>query len=221
MHSTFLKELTNIDQISECTGTAVSIFGSARMPPDSEAFRIAFRIAGGLSNEGYTVISGGGPGIMRAANQGAKSGKTKTWGFNIVLPFEKSDMRFQDVSLEFENFCTRKLAFVKCSSAFILMPGGMGTLDELFEVLTLLQTGRIASTPVVLVGAEFWGGLLEWMRDKLAGGALIGKEELQQIKVFDDAQSVCAYIKDRVPLNAGAHHAVRSADHALGLNISK
>lgn len=137
---------------------------------------------------------------MRAANQGARTGKTHTIGFNVALPFEPTDFQFQDISLVFENFFTRKLAFCKCSSAFIAMPGGMGTLDELFEILTLKQTGKIAPFPVVLIGSKFWGGLVDWMRANLEAAGLVSAGELNEIEILDDADSIVNYLKRRVPI---------------------
>ena len=194
MRTTILKELDNIEQILGNLGTAVCIFGSARIALESEAYRIAYQIAERLSNHGYAVISGGGPGIMRAANAGASAGTSPTVGLNIALPFEPLDDRFQDISLVFENFMTRKLAFAKCSHAFIFMPGGMGTLDELFEMLTLMQTKKISRAPIILVGRYFWNGLLKWMRDYLESAAMIDPYEIEEIQLLDDIDEVCTYI---------------------------
>lgn len=202
MHTTILKELDSIERTLGCIGPAVSIFGSARIPPGSAVFGLAYCIAERLSNQGYTVISGGGPGIMRAANEGASAGATQTVGFNIALPFEALDDTYQDISLVFDNFITRKLAFAKCSSAFVVMPGGMGTLDELFEMLTLMQTRKMAKVPVILVGSRFWNGLLAWMHDNLERSGLINPGELGEIKVLDDADAVSAYIGSHIPLIA-------------------
>jgi uncharacterized protein (TIGR00730 family) len=198
-HEKILTELENIEKFSGCLGPAVSIFGSARITSNSEIFQLTQEIAFHLSRHGYTVISGGGPGIMRAANEGGRVGGTQTVGFNIALPFEPLDTSAQDIAVVFENFITRKLAFVKCSSAFIVMPGGMGTLDELFEVLTLIQTRRMEPVPVVLVGSRFWNGLVVWMREQLEGAGLINSVELREIQLFDDAETVAAFIKQKVP----------------------
>lgn len=202
MHATILRELDSIEQTLGCIGTAVSIFGSARIAPEREEFRLAYDIAERLSNQGYTVISGGGPGIMRAANEGASAGASLTVGFNIALPFEPLDDTYQDIALVFDNFITRKLAFAKCSSAFIVMPGGMGTLDELFEMLTLMQTRKMAKVPVILVGSQFWNGLLGWMRERLEQSGLINPGELGEISVLDDAEAVAVFIESQIPLIA-------------------
>lgn len=199
MHATILKELDSIEQIAGRIGPAVSIFGSARIRSDNKIFHLTRDIATRLSGHGYTVISGGGPGIMRAANEGARAGGTPTVGFNITLPFEPLDASQQDISLSFEHFSTRKLAFAKCSRAFIVLPGGMGTLDELFEMLTLMQTKKMAAVPVVLVGSRFWGGLLEWMREQLEDAGLISPGEVDAIQVLDEAEAVAAFIQSRIP----------------------
>lgn len=132
---------------------------------------------------------------MRAAIVGAREGGGSAVGFNISLPFEPIDTAQQDMSLTFDHFFTRKLAFARCSGAFVAMPGGMGTLDELFDILTLIQTGKLQPRPIALVGTEFWNGLLKWMRDQLASTGLISGEEIDSIGVFDDAQDVVAFIR--------------------------
>ncbi|RSZ56412.1 TIGR00730 family Rossman fold protein [Massilia atriviolacea] len=202
MHTTILRELDSIEQTLGRIGPAVSIFGSARIAPGSAVYALAYDIAERLSNLGYTVISGGGPGIMRAANEGASAGASQSIGFNIALPFETLDATYQDISLVFDNFITRKLAFAKCSHAFVVMPGGMGTLDELFEMLTLIQTRKMAKVPVILVGSQFWNGLLEWMRENLESSGLINPGELGDIELLDHADAVCASIGSRIPLIA-------------------
>lgn len=146
---------------------AVSIYGSARIKPKSPYYKLAITIARKFSDAGFAVISGGGPGIMEAANKGAHGGASPTVGLNIELPHEQKGNQYQDISLRFRHFFTRKVTFVKNSDAFIIMPGGFGTLDELSEVLTLIQTQKSRHVPIILVGAEFWQGLLGWFRDTL------------------------------------------------------
>lgn len=150
-------------------GPSVSIFGSARTKPDNPYYLLAEEIAEKLCREGYGVITGGGPGIMEAANKGAKSGGGKSVGLNIRLPFEQSGNSYvdPDKSINFDYFFVRKTIFLKYSQGFIAMPGGFGTLDELFEALTLVQTSKIANFPVILVGSAFWGGLLDWIKATL------------------------------------------------------
>lgn len=176
-------------------GPSVSIFGSARIPKESAIFRLARQIASEIVGLGYGVISGGGPGIMRAAAEGAREGGGTAVGFNIRLPFEPPDLTLQHVSLTFDNFFTRKLAFARCSHAFITMPGGMGTLDELFDILTLIQTQKLQPRPVVLVGRTFWRGLLLWLREQPAAQGLISTRELDAIGVFDTAQEVISFFE--------------------------
>ncbi len=135
---------------------------------------------------------------MRAAIEGARDGGGPTVGFNINLPFEPVDVSLQDVSLTFDHFFTRKLAFARCSDAFVAMPGGMGTLDELFDILTLIQTQKLQARPIVLVGKDFWQGLLQWMRERLVTCGLISGNEVDSIGVFDDAPEVIAFLTDQL-----------------------
>src|SRR5512142_1928440 len=143
---------------------AVAIFGSARMTPDHPYYRVTEDIARRLSDAGFSVISGGGPGVMEAANKGAFAGASPSVGLNIQLPHEQSNNPYQDISHSFQHFFARKVMFVKLSVAFVMMPGGFGTMDELMEVLTLVQTGKIRKVPVILYGSAFWSGLLQWIK---------------------------------------------------------
>jgi len=169
---------------------AVSIFGSARTTPDHPYYRLAEDIAKRLSEAGFSVISGGGPGIMEAANKGAFEGASPSVGLNIQLPNESSENQYQDVSHTFQHFFARKVMFVKLSCAFVMMPGGFGTLDELMEVLTLVQTGKIRRVPVILVNSAFWKGLLDWIRSQLVSDGMIGVDDPGLIQVIDDPQAV-------------------------------
>lgn len=161
----FVDGFENMAKIGPC----VSIFGSARTKPDSKYYKLAEEIAGKLTREGYGIITGGGPGIMEAGNKGAREGNGKSVGLNIRLPFEQSSNIYvdPDKSINFDYFFVRKTIFLKYSQGFIAMPGGFGTLDELFEALTLVQTSKIAHFPVVLVGSEYWKGLVDWIRETL------------------------------------------------------
>jgi uncharacterized protein (TIGR00730 family) len=163
--SEFVEGFEKMSRIGPC----VSIFGSARTKPDNPYYKLAEEIAEKLCREGYGVITGGGPGIMEAANKGAKAGGGKSVGLNIRLPFEQSGNIYvdPDKSINFDYFFVRKTIFLKYSQGFIGMPGGFGTLDELFEALTLVQTSKIANFPVVLVGTDYWSGLVNWIRDTL------------------------------------------------------
>ena len=169
---------------------AVAIFGSARVTPDHPYYQAAEDIARRLSEAGFSVISGGGPGIMEAANRGAYAGKSPSVGLNIQLPHEQSANPYQDVAHTFQHFFARKVMFVKLSCAFVMMPGGFGTMDELMEVLTLVQTGKIRKVPVILVGASFWEGLLQWIKGRLREDGMIGMEDPDLLRVIDDPQAI-------------------------------
>jgi uncharacterized protein (TIGR00730 family) len=169
---------------------AVSIFGSARTTPDSEEYALAERIGAGLARAGYTVITGGGPGIMEAANRGAGSAGGVSVGLGIELPFEQSLNDHVDIGIEFRYFFVRKTMFVKYSQAFVVLPGGFGTLDELFEAITLVQTGKITRFPIVLVGSEFWGGLLDWVKNRMLPAGKISQEDLELVHLTDDPDEV-------------------------------
>jgi len=175
---------------------AVSIFGSARLKPDSPVYRQTVRIARKLSDAGFAVISGGGPGVMEAANRGAFEGRSPSVGLNIELPFEQHGNAFQDISLRFRHFFARKVAFVKYAAAYVVMPGGFGTLDELFEALTLIQTRSGRKIPIVLVGNGFWQGLLGWMRDTLVARGMIDAADIDLMKPVDTDDAVVDAIFD-------------------------
>src|SRR5512140_347683 len=169
---------------------AVSMFGSARIKPDHPYFEKAERIARLLSDAGFGVISGGGPGLMEAANRGAFAGKSPAVGLNILLPHEQGGNAFQDVSFDFRYFFARKMMFVRFASAYVVMPGGFGTLDELSECLTLVQTGKSRRIPIILVGGEFWQGLLDWMRHTLVSEGMIEKEDVGLMQIIDEPESI-------------------------------
>jgi uncharacterized protein (TIGR00730 family) len=175
---------------------AVSIFGSARSLPGTPNYDLTIEIARKLSDAGFAVISGGGPGIMEAANKGAFEGASPSVGLNIELPFEQSGNPYQDISLRFRHFFARKVAFVKYAAAYVVMPGGFGTLDELSEALTLMQTGKGKKMPVVLVGSAFWDGLLQWMRSTLATEGMISESDLEMMRVVDDSDAVVSALFD-------------------------
>ncbi|MEW7982979.1 MAG: TIGR00730 family Rossman fold protein [gamma proteobacterium symbiont of Phacoides pectinatus] len=169
---------------------AVSIFGSARTPRDHEDYQKAEQIARLLSDSGFAVISGGGPGIMEAVNKGGYFGKSPSIGLNIQLPHEQTANEYQDIALDFRHFFSRKVMFVKYASAYVVMPGGFGTLDELAEILTLVQTGKSRRIPIVLVNSRFWSGLLEWFRGTLCREETIDPEDLDLMYVCDDPKEV-------------------------------
>jgi len=169
---------------------AVSIFGSARVRPGDRYYAVAEDIARRLSDAGFSVISGGGPGIMEAVNKGAFEGPSPSVGLNIQLPHEQEANRYQDVAHTFRHFFARKVMFVKLSCAFVMMPGGFGTLDELMEVLTLVQTGKVRRLPIILVDSAFWAGLLDWIRGRLLAEGMIGADDPGLLQVIDDPQQV-------------------------------
>lgn len=169
---------------------AVSIFGSARTRPDQPYYKLTEEIARLLSDAGFSVISGGGPGIMEAANKGAFYGKSPSVGLNIQLPHEQSNNPYQNISQSFQHFFARKVMFVKFANAYVVMPGGFGTLDELMEALTLVQTGKTRRIPIILVGSKFWGGMLDWFRTALLEEKVIHPEDIELIQLIDDPQEV-------------------------------
>lgn len=173
---------------------AVSIFGSARTPPDSEYYILTERIARLLSDSGFAVISGGGPGVMEAANKGAYFGTSPSVGLNIQLPMEQAANPYQDISQTFQHFFARKYMFVKFATAYVVLPGGFGTLDELFEALTLVQTGKSRKIPIILVHSQFWSGLLDWFRASLVKEGMIGAEDLDLIQIIDEPEEVVEHI---------------------------
>ncbi len=173
---------------------AVSIFGSARTPSDHAYYKKTEEIARLLSDAGFSVISGGGPGIMEAANKGAFYGKSPSVGLNIQLPHEQHNNPYQNISQSFQHFFARKVMFVKFASAYVVMPGGFGTLDELMEALTLVQTGKTRRIPIILVCSDFWGGMVDWFRNTLLNEGMINPEDMHLIQLIDDPQAIVSAI---------------------------
>ncbi len=169
---------------------AVSIFGSARTARDHPNYQKAEEISRLLSDSGFAIISGGGPGIMEAVNKGGYLGKSQSIGLNIQLPREQTSNDYQDVDLNFRHFFSRKVMFVKYASAYVVLPGGFGTLDEFAEILTLIQTGKTRRIPIVLVNSTFWKGLLDWFRDTVCEEGAISPEDLDLVQVCDEPQEV-------------------------------
>src|ERR1700741_4062692 len=193
--SEFVEGFEKMSKIGPC----VSIFGSARTKPDNKYYILAEEIAYKLVKEGYGVITGGGPGIMEAANKGAKRGAGKSVGLNIDLPFEQkpNDYIDRDKSIDFNYFFVRKTIFLKYSQGFIALPGGFGTLDELFEALTLVQTSKIGEFPVVLVGKKYWQGMLDWVKSVMMEEEHnVNKEDLERVHVVDTADEAVKVITD-------------------------
>ncbi len=176
-------------------GPAITVFGSARVNPGDPAYDMAREIGRLLAKEGYAVITGGGPGVMEAANRGCQEGGGLSVGCNIELPHEQSINAYVDLGVEFRYFFARKTMFVKYADGFVILPGGYGTMDELFEALTLIQTGKIRGFPVVLVGTAFFGGLVDWIKDRLLGGGMISPGDLDLIHVTDDPTVVVDIVR--------------------------
>ena len=188
------------DTLSSVQGPAVSFFGSARTKHDDPYYKLTVTLAAELSNNGYSIITGGGPGIMEAANKGASDSGGNSIGLNINLPFEQAPNIFANIPLSFKYFFVRKVMFIKYAMAFICMPGGFGTLDEVFEAMTLIQTRRIKPFPIVLVGTEFWSGMLEWVQEKLLTAGNIEKDDLLIFQVMDDPEEIVSFIKRTIVL---------------------
>ncbi|WP_455380999.1 LOG family protein [Acidihalobacter prosperus] len=175
---------------------SVSIFGSARTPPESPLYHMAEDLALRLSEAGFAVVSGGGPGLMEAANKGAHQGKSLSVGLNIQLPHEQISNQYQDLSLSFRHFFSRKVMFVKYASAYVVLPGGFGTLDELAEILTLVQTHKTRRIPIVLMHSSFWKGLLGWFEDVLVAEGMIDASDLDLLLVVDNTEDAVNAIFD-------------------------
>ena len=178
-------------------GPAVTIFGSARIEPGSPYYNTCLKVSENLARDGFAGISGGGPGIMEAANKGAQNANGTSVGLNVELPMEQTPNQFQDIQVEFRYFFVRKLMFVKYAVAYVIFPGGFGTMDELFEALTLIQTKKIRGFPVVLVGKEYWSGLIDWMRKTVLADGNISPEDLDLLHIVDEPEEVCAIINKR------------------------
>ncbi|HEY3188598.1 MAG TPA: TIGR00730 family Rossman fold protein [Solirubrobacteraceae bacterium] len=173
----------------------VSVFGSARTPPGSPEYELSREVGRRLGRAGFTVITGGGPGAMEAANRGAHEVGARSVGLNIELPFEQHANGYVDVALEFHYFFTRKIMFVRYANAFVVLPGGFGTLDELFEALTLIQTGKVREFPVILVDSTYWGGLVGWLRDRALAEGMISPEDMDLFSVCDDLDDVVERVR--------------------------
>lgn len=185
-----LAEFTEgIDALSDL-GFAISIFGSARIEPDNIFYKQTTELANKLAKEGFSIITGGGPGIMEAGNKGAKGEQGKSVGLNIVLPKEQSPNPYQNITLNYRYFFARKVMFVKHSMGYVCMPGGFGTLDEFFEALTLVQTNKIYPIPIVLFGTKFWQGLLDWIKEQPLQERLISPQDMDLMYITDDIDEV-------------------------------
>ena len=186
-----------IEELSQL-GYAVSIFGSSRVTPEDDYYKKAVYLARRLVEKGFAVITGGGPGIMEAANRGAAEGGGKSVGMNIRLPFEQKPNPYANIRIENKYFFVRKVMFVKYAMAYVVMPGGFGTMDELFEAVTLIQTKRIKAFPVILMGSDYWNGLLDWVRATMLSERKIQPEDMELLHVMDDPDQVVKHIQKLV-----------------------
>ncbi len=184
------------DTLSAVPLPAVTIYGSARTPVDHPWYTLTERVAYELALAGYAVITGGGPGLMEAANKGAADAGGVSIGLNISLPHEQRTNQYTNFPLHFKYFFVRKVMFMKYSTAFVCMPGGFGSMDELFECMTLIQTQRIKPFPIILVGSKFWTGLVDWIRDTMLDNGTINQEDLHLFRIIDDPDDVVQYIKE-------------------------
>lgn len=186
------------DSLASVGRPAVSIFGSARLTEEDPFYQMAVEIGERLGEAGYAIMTGGGPGIMEAGNKGASEAGAPSIGLNIHLPFEQEPNKFANIPLDFRYFFVRKVMLIKYAMAFICMPGGFGTMDELFEAITLIQTRRIKSFPIVLVGSSYWAGLVEWMNGSLLESGSIAEDDLHIFQVMDSADEIVKYIRRTV-----------------------
>lgn len=191
-----MAEFVESFEIMSQVGPAVTIFGSARLPPTNHYYEEAVKIGRELAQRKLAVVTGGGPGIMEAANRGATEAQGKSVGLNIELPFEQKGNRYANVPLHFHYFFSRKVCFVKYSVAFIFMPGGFGTMDELFEVLTLVQTTRIPRFPLILFGTGYWSGLIQWLKSTTEANAMISPGDLDLLHITDSSDEAVSIVMD-------------------------
>lgn len=186
------------DTLAAVKRPVVSVFGSARTPETDPYYQLAVEVSRRLAESGYAIMTGGGPGIMEAGNRGAAEVGALSIGLNITLPFEQEGNKYANLPLEFKYFFVRKVMLIKYAMAFIAMPGGFGTLDELFEAITLIQTRRIKPFPIVLAGRQYWSGLVEWMRSTLVDAGTIKEDDLHIFQVLDSADDIVTYIRRTV-----------------------
>jgi uncharacterized protein (TIGR00730 family) len=196
-------------------GPAVTVFGSARTERNDAAYTAARRLGEGLADAGFTVITGGGPGIMEAANRGCQEAGGFSVGCSIELPHEQASNPYLDLDITFRYFFVRKMMFVKYAQGFVIFPGGFGTLDELFESITLVQTGKIEHFPIVLIGSDYWHGLLDWLGGTVAGADNIGLDDLKLLRVTDDVDEACEiFVTSRI--RAAEARATENGERRMG-----
>jgi uncharacterized protein (TIGR00730 family) len=196
--------LAGFEQVARITRPAVALFGSARVEEGHPAYEAARAVGRGFAEQGWAVVTGGGGGVMEGANRGAKEGGGLSVGFNIELPHEQDANPYLDISCTFRHFYARKVCFVKPSEGFVIFPGGFGTLDELFEALTLIQTGKVLDFPVVLFGSDYWGDLIAWIRDTVYAARMISADDVELLSITDDPQDAVERVLE--------HYAQRSTE---------
>src|SRR5512137_1295932 len=212
-----MAELVEGFEALSTVGPAVTVFGSARLEPGSPCYNKCLKVSENLARSGFTVISGGGPGIMEAANKGAQNGNGTSVGLNIALPMEQSANAFQDIRVEFRYFFVRKLMFVKYAVGYVIFPGGYGTMDELFEALTLIQTKKIRSFPVILVGRQYWAGLIDWMRATVLAQGNVDAADLDLFHIVEEPEEVCEIISRRYKDRTASFPSDKRASHRKGV----
>jgi uncharacterized protein (TIGR00730 family) len=205
---------TGFEAVDSIDRPGVSVFGSARVRPDSEDYELARLIGRLFAESGFAVVTGGGPGVMEAANRGAQEAGGLSVGFGIELPHEQSGNPYLDISLTFKHFYARKTMLVKAAEGFVMMPGGFGTLDEMFEALTLIQTGKVFNFPVVLFGKEHWSGLVEWINEQLLPQGLISSEDEELLFETDDPADAVKLVVGCYEERAAQAHAPAAAREA-------
>lgn len=204
--------IDGIDTLND-VGQGVSIFGGARFKEDSPYYQAAQQTASLLTADGFTIITGGGPGIMEAANRGCIEAGGTSIGLNIVLPREQHPNPFQNVSLTFRYFFIRKLMFVRYAMAYVIFPGGFGTMDEFFESLTLMQTGKIRKFPIILYGSSYWAGLIAWLKEEMVNNGCIASQDVQLFQVVDSAEEAAAAVQDFMKTSKrSSKHSRRATD---------
>jgi len=202
-------------------GPAVTIFGSSRLTEGDKYYDAAVKVSKMLADDGFAIITGGGPGVMEGANRGAKKGKAPSIGLNIELPAEQHPNKYQDVSLSFRYFFIRKLMFIKYAMAYIIFPGGFGTMDEMFEALTLSQTRKIENFPIILYGTEYWQGLIDWMKSTLVPNGTIGREDFALFSIVDTADEIRFLINEHYRVFGGIRPERRRRNQKLKSPIKK
>ena len=198
-----LSELVDGFETLNDIGPAVTIFGSSRLRPKDKYYEAAVSVAKMLADDGFAIITGGGPGVMEGANKGAKKGKAHSIGLNIEIPMEQHPNKYQDITLSFRYFFIRKLMFIKYAMAYVIFPGGFGTMDELFEALTLAQTKKIQTFPIILYGSDYWKGLLDWMKNTLVPSGTIGKEDFALFSIVDSPEEIRFLINEHYRVFGG------------------